>query len=63
LLYAPGVNGMLGPVACLYWWSLAVLGEDESSVEVNGPVAVWTEAVKDVTWVLEGLIRHANGQH
>jgi hypothetical protein len=63
LLYAPGANGMLGPVACLYWWGVAVLSEDESSVEANGPVAVWTEAVKDVTWVLEGLIRHANGQH
>jgi hypothetical protein len=58
-LYAPGANGMLGPVACLYWWGHAVLDKDGGCVKVNGDIKEWTDAVEDVTWVLVGLIKHA----
>ena len=59
-LKAPGANGMLGIVACLYWWGKAVQGlEDVGVVKRAGSGNGWTEATEDVTWVLKGLLAHA----
>lgn len=57
LLVAPGANGMLGVVACLYWWGKSVLKEvDEGLVQVAGGVDDWQDAVAEVHWVLQALI-------
>ena len=63
MLIAPGANGILGPVATLYWWGKAVFGhETEGTVTVNGSVEEWREAVLDVTWMVEGLLAHVEAQ-
>ncbi|KAH7904934.1 hypothetical protein BJ138DRAFT_989940, partial [Hygrophoropsis aurantiaca] len=54
-LDTPGANGMLSPLACVYWWGCAVLGKVEGVV-VNGCEDEWKSALFDVIWVLEGLI-------
>jgi hypothetical protein len=59
-LKALGANGMLGVVACLYWWGKAVQGfEDVGVIKRAGNSNGWTEATEDVTWVLKGLLAHA----
>ncbi|KAJ7639823.1 hypothetical protein DFH06DRAFT_945310, partial [Mycena polygramma] len=45
----PGPNGALSFVATLYWWGRALL-------ERGGNPESWNEAVKDVGWVLRGLL-------
>lgn len=59
LLIAPGANGMLGVVACLYWWGKSVLQKVENGIVLDeGSVEDWEEAVADVQWVIEALIRN-----
>ncbi|KIM81007.1 hypothetical protein PILCRDRAFT_9053 [Piloderma croceum F 1598] len=59
-LMAPGANGILGVVATLYWWGKAIVGnEGEESVTVKEE---WLEAVSDVTWMVEGLLRHVEAK-
>ncbi|KAJ7575799.1 hypothetical protein C8J56DRAFT_801068 [Mycena floridula] len=43
-----GVNGLLSALMCLRWWFLADVktGSDDS----------WTEAVAEMTWVLEAML-------
>ena len=56
-LIAPGVNGMLGVITCLYWWGKTVQGlKDVGVVKRGGNVEEWTEAFLDVIWVLKSLI-------
>lgn len=56
-LIAPGANGMLGVVVCVYWWGKAELNKEiAGAVKVQGRVEDWEEAVTDVEWVLKELI-------
>jgi hypothetical protein len=57
-LIAPGANGILSPVASLYWWGKAVLGKESKGSDINGCAEEWGEAVLDVTWMFEGLLGH-----
>ena len=58
-LYAPGANGILGIVACLYWWGKSTLGKvEEGVVQDAGNIEEWKEAVKDVQWTLQALVDH-----
>ncbi|KAF7982375.1 hypothetical protein HWV62_29124 [Athelia sp. TMB] len=55
-LVAPGPNGMLGIVACLYWWGCTVKGVMVDKIKNSGTVPAWEAAVADVTYVLRGLL-------
>lgn len=58
-LLMPGANAMLGPVACLYWWGRTAKGFALDSPVVDiGSVEGWEDAVEDVNFVLEGLIKY-----
>lgn len=54
-LIKPGPNGVLGVVACLYWWGCTVQKKVEG-IKVAGNIVEWMQAVEDVGWVLEGLV-------
>ncbi|PBK60940.1 hypothetical protein ARMSODRAFT_981855 [Armillaria solidipes] len=49
-LSVSGQNGWLGVVACLFWWGNAVWATED------GDVSLWAEAVKDVDWILKGVL-------
>ncbi|KZP10388.1 hypothetical protein FIBSPDRAFT_758443 [Athelia psychrophila] len=60
VLATPGANAMLGALACLYWWGCNVQGvASEAPVVDVGGVEEWLDAVEDMNYVLEGLIKHA----
>ncbi|KAJ7575252.1 hypothetical protein C8J56DRAFT_745968, partial [Mycena floridula] len=46
-LQISGINGLLSPLMCLFWWSQAVgdMGDDSA----------WSRAVAEMTWVLNCL--------
>ncbi|KAK7031320.1 hypothetical protein R3P38DRAFT_3187034 [Favolaschia claudopus] len=48
----PGKNGALSLVASLYWWGKRMNEKNQREREEN-----WIEAVRDVTWVLTGLLQ------
>ncbi|KAF7975994.1 hypothetical protein HWV62_8158 [Athelia sp. TMB] len=58
-LVLPGINGMLGIVACLYWWGCTATGITLKDVNDRGSLEDWEAAVSDVTYVLQGLLRVA----
>ncbi|KAH7904939.1 hypothetical protein BJ138DRAFT_1018422, partial [Hygrophoropsis aurantiaca] len=58
-LDTPGANGMLSPIACVYWWGCAVLGKVDGVV-VQGTEKDWKDALLDVTWTLDALIHNAH---
>jgi hypothetical protein len=47
----PGQNGALGIVATLYWWGKKVAEGGEREDHES-----WAEAVRDVKWMLNGLL-------
>jgi hypothetical protein len=51
-LIAPGRNGWLSVVACLYWWGCTI-GGDEGNTKTG-----FEEAVKDTIYMMEGLLFH-----
>ncbi len=53
LLRVPGPNGLLGIVAMLAWWGVAVVGEEE------GESKRWGRVVLDVMWMVKGLVADA----
>ncbi|KAF7969170.1 hypothetical protein HWV62_28178 [Athelia sp. TMB] len=57
-LVFPGLNGMLGIVACLYWWGRTTLGLTSKSVpeDKRGTLQGWRAAVSDTAYVLEALL-------
>ncbi|KAF7970434.1 hypothetical protein HWV62_23909 [Athelia sp. TMB] len=62
-LVCPGPNGVLGPVACLYWWGCSVKGiTPDVDKTRGGTLEEWETALADVTYVLEGLVHAASPQ-
>lgn len=58
-LLIPGANAMLGPVACLYWWGRTANGvASEQQVTEGGIIEEWQDAVEEINYVLEGLIKY-----
>lgn len=57
-LIHPGTNGMLTVLLPLVWWKLGEEGEE-------GDVASddWVTAVRDVSWVLQGLLSAAKSRY
>jgi hypothetical protein len=52
----PGPNGALSFVATLYWWGMAVEERGEREDRES-----WVEAVREVKWVLKGLLAAESG--
>jgi hypothetical protein len=55
VLVHPGANGILTVLLPLVWWRLG----EEASVASDG----WTAAVRDVSWVLQGLLSAAKTKY
>jgi hypothetical protein len=54
-LVHPGANGMLTVLLPLTWWRLG----EEGNVASDG----WVAAVRDVLWVLQGLLSAAKAEY
>ncbi|KAJ7576765.1 hypothetical protein C8J56DRAFT_799379 [Mycena floridula] len=54
-LRAPGINGMLSVIACMWWWAL--------KAEKGVKDSAWIQMAEDIIWVCEQLGIRSGKQH